>query len=85
MGFTRSPLPQNNGNLPLPFFGGNCPIVLLNNIYQLSYMYINWFTRIIYINDHICYILNGGNENSSDSLNIMVNYHYHSENRVITR
>ena len=26
-----------------------------------------------------------GNENSPDSLNVMVNYHYHSENRVITR
>ena len=23
VGITRSPLPQNNGNLPLPFFGGN--------------------------------------------------------------
>ena len=33
MGFTRSPLPQNIGNLPLPFFGGNYPFVLLNNIY----------------------------------------------------
>ena len=33
MRFTRSPLPQNNGNLPLPFFGGNYPIVLLDNIY----------------------------------------------------
>ena len=27
----------------------------------------------------------GGDENSPDSLNVMVNYHYHSENRVITR
>ena len=27
---------------------------------------------------------NGGNENSPDSLNVMVNYHYHSEKRVIT-
>ena len=33
MGFTRSPLPRNSGNLPLPFFGGNYPIVLLDNIY----------------------------------------------------
>ena len=30
---THSPLPRNNGNLPLPFFGGNSPIVLLDNIY----------------------------------------------------
>ena len=29
-----SKLPQNNGNLPLPFFGGNYPIVILNNIYS---------------------------------------------------
>ena len=48
-------------------------------------MYINWFTRIISINDNICYIKNWGNESSPDSLNIMANYHYHSENRVITR
>ena len=25
----------------------------------------------------------GGNKNSPDSLNVMVNYHYHGENRVI--
>ena len=48
-------------------------------------MYINWFTRIIEIDDHICYNKNRGNENSPYSLNVMVNYHYHSENRVITR
>ena len=47
-------------------------------------MYINWFTWIIYINGHICYTKNGGNDNSPDSLNVMVNEHYHSENRVIT-
>ena len=33
MGITRSPLPQNNGNLTLTIFGGNYLIVLLNNIY----------------------------------------------------
>ena len=33
MGITHSPLPQNNGNLPLPFFGGNYPIVLPHNFY----------------------------------------------------
>ena len=27
----------------------------------------------------------GGNKNSPNSLNIMVNYHYHGENRVITQ
>ena len=29
MVITRSTLPQNNGDLPLPFFGGTYPIVLL--------------------------------------------------------
>ena len=33
MGFTRSQLPQNNGNSPLPSFGGNYLNVLLDNIY----------------------------------------------------
>ena len=28
---------------------------------------------------------NGGNKNSPDPLNVMVNYHYHSEKRFITR
>ena len=28
-----SPLPQNNGNSPLPLFGGNYPILFLNDIY----------------------------------------------------
>ena len=32
-GNNRSTLPQNNGNLHLPFFGGKYPIVLLDNIY----------------------------------------------------
>ena len=27
----------------------------------------------------------GGNENSPDYLNVMVNYHYHSKSRVITK
>ena len=34
MGIAHSRLTQNNGNLPLPFFGGNYHIVLLNNIYS---------------------------------------------------
>ena len=38
MEITRSTLPQNNGNLPLPFFGGNYPI----------------FSWIICIHDCIC-------------------------------
>ena len=59
------------------------------------------FSWITFINDCICiltrslwsYILmiiyvilkNEGNKNSPYSLNVIVNYHYHSENRVITR
>ena len=39
MGITCSTLPQNNDNLPLPFFNGNCPIVLLVNIYSFLYVY----------------------------------------------
>ena len=27
----------------------------------------------------------GGNDNSPDSLNVMINYHCHGENRVITQ
>ena len=41
MVITRSPLPQNNGNLPLTLFGGNFPIVPLDHIYEFLYMYIN--------------------------------------------
>ena len=48
MEITRSPLPQNNSNLPLPFFCCNYPIFLLDNIYWWLYMYINWFTLIIF-------------------------------------
>ena len=32
MGVDSSPLPQNDGNLTLPFFGGKYPIILLYNI-----------------------------------------------------
>ena len=57
MGINRSLLSQNNGNLPLPFFGGNDLICLLNNIYQLLYVYINWFSWIIFFCDRICYTI----------------------------
>ena len=55
MVITRSPLPRNNGNLSLPFFGGNYPIILLDNMYEWLYIYINWFTRIIFFHSRICY------------------------------
>ena len=60
MVIASSPLAQNNGNLPLPFFSGNFPIVLLNNIYQLLDIYINWFTWIIFIHGHKWYTKNQG-------------------------
>ena len=46
-------------------------------------MCINWVNWIVLF--MIVYIIQniGGNENSQDSLNIMVNYHYHGENRVM--
>ena len=55
MVITHSPLPQNIDNLPWPFFGGTYPIFLRYKICYLSYMYIKWFTRIIFFDDHICY------------------------------
>ena len=42
-------------------------------------MYINWFTWIMFF--IIVYVIqnNSGNKNSPNFLNVMVNYHYHSE------
>ena len=47
-------------NLPLPFFGGNYPIFLLHNIYYWLYMYINWFTCILFMPDRIWYTKHWG-------------------------
>ena len=48
-------------------------------------MYINCFTWIIFFT--IVYVIQKfeGNENPPNSLKVMANYHYHSENRVLTR
>ena len=48
-------------------------------------MYFNWFAWIIF--SMIAYIILKirGNKNSPNSINVMVNYHYHGENRVINR
>ena len=47
-------------------------------------MYIDWFTWIIFfIIVHVIQKI-GGNDNYPNSLKVMVNYHYHTENRVIT-
>ena len=45
---------------PYPFFCGNYHIVLLNNMHSWLYMYINWFTWIIFIIYFICYKRNWG-------------------------
>ena len=73
MEITRTTSPQINGNFPLPFFYGDYPIILLDNIYLLLYMYISWFTWIIFI--HVFYVIQeiGGDKNSPDYLNVMVN------------
>ena len=54
MVITRYPLQQNNGNSPLPFFGGNYPIVLLNNIINYCICILNGlpgehFFMIVYV------------------------------------
>ena len=36
---------------------------------------MNWFIWIIFIPDRICYKKIGGNKDSPNSLNIMINYH----------
>ena len=47
--------------------------------------YINWFIWIIFF--MIVYVLLkiGGNYNSPNSLNVILNYQYHGKNRVNTR
>ena len=85
MGITRSLLPQDIGNLPVPFFCGNYPIVLLHNIINDCICIITGSPRkhlfmVVYVIQEI-----GGNENSPYSINAMVNYHYHGENMVTTR
>ena len=45
---------------------------------------MNWFNWIIFF-VIVCVIPKiGDNKNSLDSLNVLVNYHFHSKNRVIT-
>ena len=46
---------------------------------------MNYFAWIIFF--MIVYVMRniGGNDNSSNSLKSMVNYHYHIKNRLITR
>ena len=65
MGIIHSPLPQNIGNLNLPFFGGNDPIVLLENIYYWLYMNINWFTWTTFFHYRTSYTKNWGQQEFS--------------------
>ena len=69
--------------LNLILFGGKYPIVLLDNIYSWLYMYINWFAWIIFF--MVVYVIwkHRGNKHSPNSLNVMIDYHYQSENSVI--
>ena len=47
-------------------------------------MYINWFTWITFFMIVYVILKIRGNENSPNSLNVMVNYHCQGENKVIT-
>ena len=48
-------------------------------------MYIDCFTLIILFHDYIGYTKSVGNKNYPNDLTTMVNYHYQSENRLVTR
>ena len=84
MAITCSPLPQNNGNLPVPF------LVVISQLFSWI-IFINDCICILtgslgqFLHNSICYTKIEGNKNSPDSLNARLNYHYHSENRVIAR
>ena len=85
MGINRSLLPQKNGNLPLPF------LVVITLLFSWT-IFINYCIFILtgspgFKKIMIVYVIqkNEDNKNSSDSLNVIVNHHYHSENRVITQ
>ena len=73
-----------NSDLTLPLFGGNYPIIILDNMHKWLYMHIKGFIWIRVFHDHICYTKIGGNKNSQNDLNVMVNYYCHGENRIIT-
>ena len=82
---TCSLLLQNNDNLTLPFFEVITqffPYILFNDYCICLLIFLTWviFFMIIYVIRKI-----GGNDNSPNYLNVMVNYHYHGEKRVITR
>ena len=46
---------------------------------------MNWFTWITFMHDRICYTKIGDNDNYPYYVNVMENYHYHGENRIITQ
>ena len=57
----------------------SCIIFINDCIYILTVSPGYYLFMIVYVIQKI-----GGNENSPDSLNVMVNYHYPGKNRVIT-
>ena len=79
--YFNNPFPVDGGSHRQEFTG-NHPI---STVVMVIYHYVDIIRElslppifcIIYINKYICYIKNGGNENSPNSINVMVNYHYH--------
>ena len=55
----------------------------MDNIYNLYFMYNNWFIRKIFFVIVCARQKVGGNKTSTNSLIALVNYHYRGENRLI--
>ena len=55
----------------------------MDNIYNLYFMYNNWFIQKIFFVIVCARQKNGGNKTSTNSLIALVNYHYRGENRLI--
>ena len=82
MGITRSLLTNNYGNLPLPF------LVVIHHLFSWI-IFNNYCVRILTGSPRlkkfmiVYFILKTrGTNNSPNYFNIMVNYHYHGENRL---
>ena len=85
MVITRSLLPLNSGNLPLPFFLVitllfSCKIFIADCICILTGSPWYYLFMILYVIRKI-----EVNENSTYSINVMADYHYNGKNRVITQ
>ena len=60
---------------------------LLSCIIVINDLYVHYLVHLddIYSRSYMLYKTNSVNNKSPDSLNVMVNYHYHGENRVTNR